>query len=173
MVLLLLVACLFVYFILHKFSTFFYLSLPLCARLRHQLTKSGENTVTLRSVSRIISGKYQCEVSADAPFFHTGNGEAEMSVAELPVHNPVLTVYSMPNNSKNVIAIGELLKANCVSAPSFPPVNFTWTINNNIYPVRVKLSTPFYWCGVCVCERIIQHIYVHSPYHLNGIRIFS
>lgn len=96
--------------------------------------------MTLRSVPRIISGKYQCEVSADAPLFHTETSTAFMLVAELPAHKPVLSVYNMPNNSKNVIAIGELLKATCISAPSFPPVNFTWIINNNIFPVRANFT---------------------------------
>lgn len=100
-----------------------------------QLAKSGENTVTLRSVPRTISGKYQCEVSADAPLFHTEASTAEMIVVEFPAHEPTLTVL---NNGKHVIAIGELLKATCTSPPSFPPVNFTWTINNNIFPVRDK-----------------------------------
>ncbi|XP_055323945.1 uncharacterized protein LOC129578813 isoform X2 [Sitodiplosis mosellana] len=98
------------------------------------LTKSSEHTVTLRSVPRIISGTYQCEVSADAPLFHTETSKAKMLVAELPAHQPVLSVYNAPNNSKNGIAIGELLKATCVSGPSFPPVNFTWTVNGNIQP---------------------------------------
>lgn len=115
-------------------------SLCLSISLSHthtQLSKSNEHTVTLRSVPRIISGKYQCEVSADAPLFHTETSTAKMLVAELPAHNPVLSVYNMPNNSKNGIAVGELLKATCVSGPSFPPVNFTWTINGNIHPVSI------------------------------------
>lgn len=66
-----------------------------------------------------------------------------MLVAELPAHKPLLTVYSMPNNSKNVISIGELLKASCVSGPSYPPVNFTWIINGNIFPVRIDISLAF------------------------------
>lgn len=106
-----------------------------------QLTKSNEHTVTLRAVPRIISGKYQCEVSADAPLFHTETSTSKMLVAELPAHNPVLSVYNMPpNSSKNGIAIGESLKATCVSGLSFPPVNFTWTINGNIFPVSVHNS---------------------------------
>lgn len=102
--------------------------------------------MTLRSVPRIISGKYQCEVSADAPLFHTETSITKMLVAELPAHNPILSVYNMPNNSKNGIAIGELLKATCVSSPSFPPVNFTWTINGNIYPVSIVQYSTFYGC---------------------------
>lgn len=92
--------------------------------------------MTLRAVSRVVSGKYQCEVSADAPLFHTETSTAEMLVAELPAHKPILSVHGSPSSgSKKVIAIGEMLKANCVSGPSYPPVNFTWIINGNIFPV--------------------------------------
>lgn len=100
------------------FSHFLFLSF--LSNLR-QLSKSNEHTVTLRSVPRLISGKYQCEVSADAPLFHTETSTAKMLVAELPAHNPVLSMYNMPNNSKNGISVGELLKATCVSGPSYPP----------------------------------------------------
>lgn len=117
-----------------------------CIYICLQLTKSGEHTVTLREVPRIISGKYQCEVSADAPLFHTETSTAKMLVAELPAQNPILSVYNAPNSSKNGIAIGELLKATCVSKPSFPPVNFTWTINGNIHPV----STKAYFIDFCM-----------------------
>lgn len=92
--------------------------------------------MTLRAVSPVITGKYQCEVSADAPLFHTETQTAEMLVAELPAHKPILSVQgNQLGANKKVIAIGELLKANCVSGPSSPPVNFTWIINGNIFPV--------------------------------------
>lgn len=87
------------------------------------------------AVPRIISGKYQCEVSADAPLFHTETSTAKMLVAELPAHKPNLSVYGQTNNSKKVISIGDLLKTSCVSGASHPPVNFTWIINGNIFPV--------------------------------------
>lgn len=102
--------------------------------------------MTLRAVSRAVSGKFQCEASADAPLFHTETSTAEMLVAELPAHKPIITVHgSQPGVSKKVIAIGELLEANCVSGPSYPPVNFTWIINGNIFPVSRKFLTSIFF----------------------------
>lgn len=37
----------------------------------NQVSQSGPNQVVLRDVQRHLSGKYRCEVSADAPSFHT------------------------------------------------------------------------------------------------------
>lgn len=68
-----------------------------------------------------------------------------MLVAELPAHKPIITVHgTQPGISKKVIAIGELLEANCVSGPSYPPVNFTWIINGNIFPVSKKFLHNFF-----------------------------
>ncbi|KAG0717712.1 hypothetical protein GWK47_007955 [Chionoecetes opilio] len=41
---------------------------------------SDQSKVTLRPVSLLSSGKYRCEVSADAPSFHTESRTAEMLV---------------------------------------------------------------------------------------------
>ncbi|XP_037052354.1 uncharacterized protein LOC119085909 [Bradysia coprophila] len=99
------------------------------------LLKSGENTVTLKSVSRSQSGHYQCEVSADAPLFHTETQGANLLVAELPDSEPVMTVYGMPApDSKRIVAFGETFKTSCVSGPSYPSVNFTWIVNGIRYP---------------------------------------
>lgn len=42
---------------------------------------SNAHNVTLLSVGRDISGLFQCEVSADAPLFHTQMMSAPMTVA--------------------------------------------------------------------------------------------
>jgi len=36
-----------------------------------QVSESGPNQVVLRKVTPALDGKYRCEVSADAPTFHT------------------------------------------------------------------------------------------------------
>lgn len=41
---------------------------------------SNESHLTLTSVEPTISGKYSCEVSADAPSFHTMLVSSEMEV---------------------------------------------------------------------------------------------
>jgi len=90
-------------------------------------------------VTRGQSGGYQCEVSADAPLFHTEANVSTMLIAELPKSEPLLNIYGMPGiDSRKIVTIGETFKAGCVSGPSFPPVNFTWSVNGHRYPVSLK-----------------------------------
>lgn len=49
--------------------------------LLFQVSVSDAHNVTLLSVGRDISGQFQCEVSADAPLFHTQLMSAPMTVA--------------------------------------------------------------------------------------------
>lgn len=41
---------------------------------------SNESQVTLSTVQPIVTGKYSCEVSADAPSFHTGIATSDLEV---------------------------------------------------------------------------------------------
>ncbi|GBP73259.1 hypothetical protein EVAR_55026_1 [Eumeta japonica] len=45
-----------------------------------QVSQSGAHQVVLRGATRALSGRYRCEVSADAPFFHTDYKSAYMRV---------------------------------------------------------------------------------------------
>lgn len=45
-----------------------------------QIKHSNMREVTLVNVSKNLTGKYRCEISADAPSFHTVIKTAEMSV---------------------------------------------------------------------------------------------
>ena len=103
-----------------------------------QILKSGEKQVTLRNVTHHQSGDYQCEISADEPFFHTEHATASMLVVDLPESEPIMTIYGMPSttDSKRIVSIGETFKASCVSGPSYPSVNFTWIVNGIRQPVR-------------------------------------
>ncbi|KAF7271629.1 hypothetical protein GWI33_015516 [Rhynchophorus ferrugineus] len=51
--------------------------------LHVDVSVSNAHNVTLLSVGRDISGQFQCEVSADAPLFHTQLMSAPMTVADL------------------------------------------------------------------------------------------
>uniref|UniRef100_A0A1B0GPA9 Ig-like domain-containing protein n=1 Tax=Phlebotomus papatasi TaxID=29031 RepID=A0A1B0GPA9_PHLPP len=94
------------------------------------INKSNANIVTLRAVTRNQTGTYQCEVSADAPSFHTEVAQATMLVAVLPEAQPSMTVNSLRVfNNKILVRMDESLKMICTSSPSYPPVNFTWSIN--------------------------------------------
>ena len=46
-----------------------------------QVSQSGANKVVLRDVQIELAGKYRCEVSADAPNFHTEVVAKHMHVA--------------------------------------------------------------------------------------------
>ncbi|KAH8326406.1 hypothetical protein KR067_006539 [Drosophila pandora] len=87
------------------------------------LSKSDATSVTLKSVTRELSGIYQCEVSEDAPLFHTEIRSAHMQVIELPKDEPVMQV------DKKEISVNDNLKAVCTVGPSYPPANITWLIN--------------------------------------------
>ena len=79
--------------------------------------------MTLRSVTRDLSGNYQCEVSEDAPLFHTDIRSAHLQVIELPKDEPMLQI------DKKMISSGDQFKAVCTVGTSYPAANITWYIN--------------------------------------------
>lgn len=84
---------------------------------------SNESQLSLLNVQLITSGKYSCEVSADAPSFHTLIAAGELDVVEPPNHNPVIT------GIRPRYRIGDIVRGNCTSRHSKPAANLTWTIN--------------------------------------------
>lgn len=99
------------------------------------VSKSGANEVVLRDVQFEIAGKYRCEVSADAPSFHTSMVASYMHVVYLPEGQPKMTM------EKQRYSVGDTLRGNCSSPPSNPPTNLTWFVNdrkmNDSFPVRI------------------------------------
>uniref|UniRef100_W8BFK7 Ig-like domain-containing protein n=1 Tax=Ceratitis capitata TaxID=7213 RepID=W8BFK7_CERCA len=96
------------------------------------LTNSDATSVTLKGVNRELTGNYQCEVSEDAPLFHTDIRAAHMQVIELPKDEPAMQV------DKKVITLNDNFKAVCTVGPSYPPANITWYMNG-----RKIYKTPF------------------------------
>ncbi|KAH9640938.1 hypothetical protein HF086_003028 [Spodoptera exigua] len=83
---------------------------------------SDQNRVVLTEVDRTLTGEYQCEVSADAPLFHTDIKAAMMVVVEPPLTSPNVT-------SDRISYIGgDHIRANCSSPPSLPAANITWFV---------------------------------------------
>ncbi|TMW46017.1 hypothetical protein DOY81_008902 [Sarcophaga bullata] len=107
------------------------------------LTNSDATSVTLKGVTRELTGNYQCEVSEDAPLFHTDIRSAHMQVIELPKDDPTMQV------DKKVISANDNFKAVCTIGPSYPTANITWYING-----RKVFKTPF--------QRITQDTYEGS-----------
>jgi len=89
-----------------------------------QLAHSDATSVTLRGVTRDLTGQFQCEVSEDAPLFHTDIRTAVMQVIELPNDEPRMIV------EKKTLYANDNLKASCTVGTSFPSANISWYINN-------------------------------------------
>ncbi|XP_047527069.1 uncharacterized protein LOC125064188 [Vanessa atalanta] len=87
------------------------------------VSRSGAQQVVLRGASKSLSGRYRCEVSADAPFFHTVYKSAYMRVVELPDAMPLV------HSQKSWYTVGDMLRANCTSPPAEPQANITWLLN--------------------------------------------
>lgn len=70
-----------------------------------------------------MAGTYACEVSTEAPDFLTTYAEANMSVAVPPKSAPVV------DGLRPYYEVGDILRAECTSAPSHPPAVLTFFLN--------------------------------------------
>ncbi|XP_032454102.1 uncharacterized protein LOC100679863 isoform X2 [Nasonia vitripennis] len=99
-----------------------------------QLTLLGHQD-DMRANMELYQGTYTCEVTLERSF-DTGYASANVSVAILPQKNPVL------DGVQNHYQIGEYLDATCTSAPSLPPAELTFYLNNQEMPSRDKSQQP-------------------------------
>ncbi|XP_076758815.1 uncharacterized protein LOC143428082 [Xylocopa sonorina] len=90
------------------------------------VSKSNANDVTLVNVSRKLTGRYKCEVSAGSPSYHTLIEKATMEVVDAPKTDPAIGI------EKDRIAVGELLRANCTTGSSRPASYITWKLNGDL-----------------------------------------
>ncbi|XP_074033583.1 uncharacterized protein [Leptinotarsa decemlineata] len=101
------------------------------------LLHSNEHQVVLRDVGFNLSGKFSCEVTADAPPFSTKTASEDMLVVVLPNDSPSL------GTDKSFYDIGDVLRANCSSPPSRPPANLTFVLNNIVVCAKCNtIKTP-------------------------------
>uniref|UniRef100_A0A182F4L1 Uncharacterized protein n=1 Tax=Anopheles albimanus TaxID=7167 RepID=A0A182F4L1_ANOAL len=87
------------------------------------LQNSTSEQVVLDPIDLSSSGKYRCEVSAEAPSFQTVSDHGEMLVVVLPEEDPYIT------GGKPRYQIGDTVRVNCTSGRSKPAVHLTWYIN--------------------------------------------
>ncbi|OAD60723.1 hypothetical protein WN48_05285 [Eufriesea mexicana] len=87
--------------------------------------QSDQQQVLLQDVSLHSSGKYKCEVSAEAPSFNSVSAEANMEVVVLPQDGPSIT------GEEKVYATGDVLGLNCTSDKSRPAATLKWFINGH------------------------------------------
>ncbi|XP_046812153.1 uncharacterized protein LOC111675292 [Lucilia cuprina] len=99
-------------------------------------SSSNESQLVLETVNAATSGKYSCEVSADAPSFHTLIGAGELEVV-VPGKDPVIT------GIRSRYKVGDIVRGNCTSSHSRPAANITWTVNGyETNPAHIRHFKP-------------------------------
>ncbi|CAG9770557.1 unnamed protein product [Ceutorhynchus assimilis] len=99
-------------------------------------SSSNSTQVVLRNIEFNLSGNFSCEVTTDLPHMVTGVDQQSMIVIQLPESSPKISV------GRDIMNTGDLLRANCSSPPSRPPVTLQFKLNdrmvaqNDPYPFR-------------------------------------
>ncbi|XP_039284268.1 uncharacterized protein LOC111056050 isoform X2 [Nilaparvata lugens] len=84
---------------------------------------SNESQVLLTDLTLSSTGRYRCEVSAEAPSFQTVSEHGDMVTVALPNEGPVIT------GGRPRYQVGDKVRVNCTSGLSKPPAHLTWFIN--------------------------------------------
>ncbi|XP_053994694.1 B-cell receptor CD22-like [Hylaeus anthracinus] len=95
--------------------------------VKANIHNSTESSVVLHSVNLMSSGRYRCEVSAEAPSFQTVSDHSDMVVVALPEDGPIIN--GRPGRLR--YQVGDVVRFNCTSAKSKPPAILTWYINGD------------------------------------------
>ncbi|XP_035772869.1 uncharacterized protein LOC118456325 [Anopheles albimanus] len=125
---------------------------------------SNESHLVLLDVSMASSGKYSCEVSADAPSFHTLIKTGDLEVCEVPKHVP--TIHGIRSRYR----IGDIIRGNCSSHNARPPANITWYINEaQANPSYIRTHKPFRERKSDLETSLVGIHFVASSHHfING-----
>ncbi|CAH0731439.1 unnamed protein product, partial [Brenthis ino] len=99
------------------------------------LAQSDHQQVRIVNLNRRLSGDYQCEVSADAPLFHTDIRTAPLTVVDPPFRAPRLTV------SHRSYSRGDVIRANCSIDEAYPAPNITWILDDHKIAETVSWRT--------------------------------
>ncbi|PZC85111.1 uncharacterized protein LOC110384399 [Helicoverpa armigera] len=86
---------------------------------------SDAEKLTIQAATQTASGRYTCEVSADAPSFQTAQVHTHMYVVVLPKSGPSM------HGLKRRYRPGMKLKVECISRHSLPAANLSFFINND------------------------------------------
>ncbi|XP_014363518.2 uncharacterized protein LOC106714909 [Papilio machaon] len=106
------------------------------------ISRSGARRVVLQQATPAMAGRFRCEVSADAPTFHTEIRSAPLEVVEPPEWGPKLV------SDRSWYGVGSNLRATCASPPSYPSVNLTFALNGeeiDIESITHELPPWFKW----------------------------
>ncbi|XP_057660601.1 uncharacterized protein LOC130896470 [Diorhabda carinulata] len=97
-------------------------------------TNTSDKQIQLSKLDFSASGSYSCVVSMDTPIFTKDSEMKDLTIIEPQNYDPKITF------NKNTYEIGEILEANCTTAPSRPPPHITWLINNEKVPDKLTKS---------------------------------
>ncbi|CAH2075229.1 unnamed protein product, partial [Iphiclides podalirius] len=106
------------------------------------ISRSGARRVVLQQATPAMAGRFRCEVSADAPTFHTEIRSAPLEVVEPPEWAPKLV------SDRSWYGVGSNLRATCASPPAFPPANLTFALNGqeiDVESITHELPQWFKW----------------------------
>ncbi|CAH1376764.1 uncharacterized protein [Tenebrio molitor] len=91
-------------------------------------TNSTEKQLHLSKLDFSASGSYSCMVSMETPIFTKDSKSKDLTVIAPQDEDPTITF------NKSTYEIGEVLEANCTTAPARPPPHITWLINGEKTP---------------------------------------
>ncbi|KAG8327923.1 hypothetical protein J6590_006085 [Homalodisca vitripennis] len=84
---------------------------------------SNATQVRLIRLSLSSTGRYRCEVSAEAPSFQTVSDHGDMMTVAIPREGPRIS------GGRARYQLGDTVRVNCTSGPSKPVAQLTWYIN--------------------------------------------
>ncbi|XP_063587623.1 uncharacterized protein LOC134764876 [Penaeus indicus] len=91
--------------------------------LRVDASASHKGRVRIQAVTLAAAGVFRCEVSAEAPSFHTESHVTYLTVVDLPDEKPRISVPQDTYQLEEVVAL------NCSSPRSQPPAELTFYVN--------------------------------------------
>ncbi|XP_044759851.1 uncharacterized protein LOC123317402 [Coccinella septempunctata] len=98
-------------------------------------SNSSAKQMQLSKLDFSASGSYSCVVSMETPIFSKDSESKDLIIIEPQLEDPKITF------NKETYEIGEVLEANCTTAPARPPPHITWLINGE--KVVDKLTKSF------------------------------
>lgn len=92
-------------------------------------SQSDSHSVRLRSVNLATTGRYRCEVSAEAPLFNTVSQSKRLEVVALPSGGPRISGL---RPGSRLYRLGETVRLNCTSDSGHPAPHLAWFVNGNL-----------------------------------------
>ncbi|KYN03677.1 hypothetical protein ALC62_05373 [Cyphomyrmex costatus] len=97
--------------------------------------KNG-SSIKLHNVGFETSGVYSCEVTMETPIYTSVSDPVEIKVILPQMEQPTITF------KKSVFTMGEILEANCTTAPAYPVPHITWLINDEEADIGSVIHLP-------------------------------